>query len=131
MSAFASKKKRRKMSARSRFSRVSRRLFLTVPLLLLATGALAQNRVLDGPRAAGTVGERYDGYAVVRDQSQVSSLGPLVDQVNRERRQVYAQRAQAERAPIDQIGRVYAAEIFRSAPAGTWFQQESGQWVRK
>lgn len=102
-----------------------------MPLLLLATGALAQNRVLDAPRAAGTVGERYDGYAVVRDQSQVASLGPLVDQVNRERRQVYSQRAQAERAPIDQIGRVYAAEIFRSAPAGTWFQQESGQWVRK
>lgn len=102
-----------------------------MPLLLLATGAVAQSRVLDAPRAAGTVGERYDGYAVVRDQSQAASLGPLVDQVNRERRQVYSQRAQAERAPIDQIGRVYAAEIFRSAPAGTWFQQESGQWVRK
>lgn len=98
---------------------------------MLAAGAAAQSRVLDAPRASGAVGERFDGYAVVRDQSQAGSLGPLVDRVNAERRQVYTQRATAERAPVDQIGRVYAREIFNSAPAGTWFLQESGQWVRK
>jgi uncharacterized protein YdbL (DUF1318 family) len=104
---------------------------LALPLALLATGAAAQSRVLDGPRASGAVGERYDGYAVVRDRSQAASLGSLVDRVNAERREVYAKRAAAERVPVDQIGRVYAAEIFRSAPPGTWFLQESGQWVRK
>lgn len=131
MSASASRKKRRKMSAPSRSSSLSRRLLLALPLLLLATGAVAQNRVLDGPRAAGTVGERFDGYAMVRDPSQLSALTPLVNQVNAERRQVYTQRAAAERAPVDQIARVYAAEIFKSAPAGTYFLQESGQWIRK
>ena len=131
MSVFASRKKRRKMSARSRSSSLSRRALLAAPFLLLAAGAAAQSRVLDGPRAAGTVGERYDGYAVVRDQSQAATLGPLVAQVNAERRQVYTQRATAERVSVDQIGRVYAAEILRSAPAGTWFLQESGQWIRK
>lgn len=131
MSVSASRKKRRKMSAPSRSSSLSRRLLLALPLLLLATGAVAQNRVLDGPRAAGTVGERFDGYAMVRDPSQLSALTPLVNQVNAERRQVYTQRAAAERAPVDQIARVYAAEIFKSAPAGTYFLQESGQWIRK
>ena len=131
MSASASRKKRRKMSAPSRFSSLSRRAILALPFVMLAAGAAAQSRVLDAPRASGAVGERFDGYAVVRDQSQAGSLGPLVDRVNAERRQVYAQRAAAERAPVDQIGRVYAREIFNSAPVGTWFLQESGQWVRK
>ena len=131
MSVSASRKKRRKMSAPSRFSSLSRRAILALPFVMLAAGAAAQSRVLDAPRASGAVGERFDGYAVVRDQSQAGSLGPLVDRVNAERRQVYAQRAAAERAPVDQIGRVYAREIFNSAPAGTWFLQESGQWVRK
>jgi uncharacterized protein YdbL (DUF1318 family) len=119
------------MSAPSRSSSLSRRFLLALPLVLLAAAAAAQSRVLDGPRAAGTVGERYDGYAVVRDQTQAASLGPLVNQVNAERRQVYAQRAAAEKVSVDQIGRVYAAEILKSAPAGTWFLQESGQWIRK
>jgi uncharacterized protein YdbL (DUF1318 family) len=119
------------MSAPSRFSSLSRRALLALPLVLLATAAVAQSRVLDAPRASGAVGERFDGYAVVRDQSQAGSLGPLVNQVNAERRQIYTQRAAAERVSADQIGRVYAAEIFKSAPPGTWFLQESGQWVRK
>lgn len=131
MSAFASRKKRRKMSAQSRSSSLSRRAILALPVVLFATAAAAQSRVLDAPRASGAVGERFDGYAVVRDQSQAPSLGPLVSQINAERRQIYQQRAAAERVSADQIGRVYAAEIFKSAPRGTWFLQESGQWVRK
>jgi len=123
------------MSNPSRFSRPARRvvLALSLALLLSAVGlaAVAQNRTLDAPRSAGTVGERYDGYAVVRDPAQAASLAPVVDQVNAERRKIYAQRAAADGVPIDQIGRIYAAEILKSAPAGTWFLQESGQWVRK
>jgi hypothetical protein len=29
------------------------------------------------------------------------------------------------------VGKIYALEILKAAPAGTWFQQESGQWVKK
>ena len=104
---------------------------LALSLMLIMAGASAQTRALDGPRSAGAVGERYDGYAVVRDQTQAAALAPLVDQVNAERRKVYAQRAEADKVAIDQIGRIYAGEILNSAPPGTWFLQESGQWVRK
>lgn len=119
------------MSAPSRFSSLTRRLVLALPLVLLAGAAQAQNRVLDAPRASGAVGERFDGYAVVRDAAQAGTLNPLVNQVNGERRKVYTDRATAEKVPVDQIGRIYAAEILKSAPAGTWFLQENGQWVRK
>jgi uncharacterized protein len=100
-------------------------------LAAVSGGVLAQSRTLDAPRSAGTVGERYDGYAVVRDAAQAASLGPLVDQINAERRNLYSQRAASDNVPVDQIGRIYAAEILKSAPAGTWFLQESGQWTRK
>ncbi|MCD6073833.1 MAG: hypothetical protein K0Q70_716 [Rhodospirillales bacterium] len=102
--------------------------------LLLLTGtaaALAQSQILDGPRRAGTIGERFDGYAVVRSQAESVTLAPLVGSVNAERRKVYSERAHAENVPVDQIGRVYAAEIFRNAPAGTWFLRDDGQWTRK
>jgi len=108
-------------------SRFSRRILLAVPLLLLAGAAAAQARMLDAPRAAGTVGERFDGFAVARD----ASAAALVEQVNAERRKVYADRARSDGVPPDQVGRVYAQEIFKSAPAGTWLQQESGQWMQK
>src|SRR5260221_2444192 len=124
----ASRRRPRKMSNPSRFSR---RFALAMLVAVASGGAFAQSRTLDAPRSAGTVGERYDGYAVVRDPAQAASLAPLVEQVNAERRQLYAQRAAADRVPIDQIGRIYAAEILKSAPAGTWFLQDSGQWVRK
>jgi uncharacterized protein len=97
----------------------------------LARGALAQSaRLLDAPRAAGTVGERFDGYAVARG-ALPPDLAKLIDQVNAERRAVYAERAKSTGAPIDAIGKIYAAEIFKSAPPGTWFLGEDGQWKRK
>ena len=103
----------------------------TLFVLVSAGIALAQSQILDAPRAAGTVGERYDGFAVVRSQENAATLAPLVDSINSQRRKVYADRAQKEHVPVDQIARVYAAEIFRSASAGTWFLKEDGQWIRK
>lgn len=106
--------------------------FVVAFLLMVDVGAAhAQSQILDAPRAAGTVGERYDGYAVVRSQQDSVTLAPLVGSVNAERRKVYAERALKENVPVEQIGRVYAAEIFRSAPAGTWFLKDNGQWTRK
>ena len=95
-----------------------------------AASAQSQARLLDGPRAAGSVGERYDGYAVVRGTAPPDVVA-LVNSVNAERRAVYAQRAAAQRAPAEEVGKVYAAEIMKSAPRGTWFLSESGQWTQK
>lgn len=116
------------MLRRSRFSRALIAAFL---VLASAGAAFAQGQVLDGPRRAGTIGERYDGYAVVRSQSESVTLAPLVGSVNAERRKIYTERAHAENVPVEQIGRVYAAEIYRSAPSGTWFLRDDGQWIRK
>ncbi len=106
--------------------------FLAVATLVLGLGlglsgppALAQS--LDQLRASGAVGERFDGYA----QALQSSAAGTVDQVNAKRRQIYAERAAAEGVSADQIGRVYAQQIFSKAPRGTRFLQENGAWITK
>ena len=104
---------------------------LVLSLLFASGAALAQNRPLDAPRAAGTVGEKYDGFAVVRSASAPADVKSLVDQANQERAALYKQRATSDGATADAVGRIYAKQIFDQAPAGTWFLQESGQWVQK
>jgi uncharacterized protein YdbL (DUF1318 family) len=105
---------------------------LLLPAMLSAPRVAAQSssRLLDAPRAAGAVGERYDGFAMVRGAASPSIVA-LVNQVNAERRALYAQRAAAEHVPVEAIGKIYAGEIMKSAPAGTWFLSEAGQWTRK
>jgi len=107
-------------------------------MLLLVAGiasgvpcpVLAQGRPLDAPRAAGIVGERYDGYAEVRGAAPADVVS-LVNRVNAERRALYAQRAKSEGVPIEAIGKIYAKEIVQSAPSGTWFLGQDGKWTRK
>ncbi len=108
-----------------------------VPAVSLAQAPPAQPqsgqskwRLLDAPRAAGQVGERYDGFAVTRANAP-PDVAALVDKVNQDRREVYATRAEARGVPASEIAMVYALEIFRHAPAGTWFLGENGQWTRK
>lgn len=107
---------------------------LMLAVAALAVGsvpALSADRLLDEARAAGVVGERYDGYAMVRDSSAGADVRALVDEVNAKRRAVYEQRAASEGVSIDQVGRVYAQEIFQAAPSGTQFLTEGGEWVSK
>ncbi len=96
-----------------------------------ATPAPAPVRhLLDGPRAQGLVGERFDGYAVPRG-SVPSDVAALVQTVNEHRKATYEKRAAARNVPVDVIGKFYAAEIVRHAPVGTWFLGENGRWMRK
>lgn len=106
-------------------------LALATMLLVVTEVASAQDRALDAPRAAGQVAERFDGYAMVRDSKAPASLRALVERINAQRRQVYKSQAASRGVPESAVGRIYAREIFNAAPAGTWFLQESGQWVRK
>ncbi len=104
--------------------------FLAVTTLILGLSpsgppALAQS--LDQLRASGAVGERFDGYA----QALQSGAAGVVDQINAKRRQIYAERAASEGVSPDQIGRVYAKQIFSKAPPGTRFLQQNGAWIAK
>jgi len=85
---------------------------------------------LDAARAAGMVGERFDGYAVAR-ASATPAARALVDSVNAQRRQIYAKRASEQNISPDAVGKLYAAQIVSQVPSGTWILQSSGAWTRK
>lgn len=86
---------------------------------------------LDELRAQGTVGERYDGYAVVRTAPPPAGAAAFVEQVNAQRQKIYEQRAAQQGVPAGQVGRVYAKQLYQELPAGTWFLDEAGRWVQK
>lgn len=118
----------------SRPSPSSRRLLLIAGLCLaVALPVAAQERrkmELDAPRAAGQVGERFDGYAVARSTAPPNVVA-LVEQVNARRRSYYQQKAAEQSAPVDAVGRIYAAKIIESLPAGAWVLLENGKWMQK
>ncbi|MFQ6018472.1 MAG: YdbL family protein [Kiloniellaceae bacterium] len=94
-------------------------------LALYAAPAVAQS--LDALHASGAVGERFDGYAEARQPSAAAT----VKEINAKRRTIYQQRAAAQGAPVEQVGRIYAQQIFQKAPPGTWFLRENGEWMQK
>lgn len=105
-------------------------LCLTILAVLAALGgAPAAAASLDELRQSGAVGERYDGYVVVR--SGAAGAADVAAQVNAKRRRIYETRAKEQGISTTQVGVVYAPKIFSGAPAGTWFQAADGSWRRK
>ena len=106
--------------------------FLTALAVLLALAAApppAQAQALDELRRSGAIGERFDGFVAVREN--VPGAAAIAAQVNAERRRIYAERARQQNITPAQVGMVYAQEIVRNAPAGTWFLDQGGGWRRK
>lgn len=95
---------------------------------LTALPALAD--ALDDLRAAGAVGERYDGFLELRDGSNARAKA-TVKQVNEKRRKIYEKRAKQEGADLAKVGQIYAKQIMAKAPKGTWFLQANGKWAQK
>ena len=112
-----------------------RRRFLALLAVSLFAGTLgvppAAAQSLNKLRNSGVVGEKFNGLAVVRDAGASSQVRATVADVNAKRRRIYAKRAAEQGVTADQVGRVYAKEIFRKAPPGTWFLGEDGRWTKK
>ena len=92
-----------------------------------ATGPLAAQDKLNALRASGAVGESYDGFAVDRDGKN----GALIDGINAKRRAIYEKQAKTEGVSVAAVGQVYAQQIMKKAPKGTWFLNQQNQWVQK
>ena len=101
---------------------------LALSLALAAGPALAG--ALDDLRASGAVGERFDGFVELHDASAAGAKAKVA-QVNKKRRGIYEKRAKADGATVEQVGQVYAQEIMKKAPKGTWFLEKNGKWIQK
>jgi uncharacterized protein YdbL (DUF1318 family) len=95
-------------------------------LALSLCGVSAWADTLENLRASGAIGESYNGYVVAKDPGARAEA----DAINAKRKAIYQEKAIAQGVSIDQVEKVYAEEIFKKVPAGTWIQV-NGQWTKK
>jgi uncharacterized protein YdbL (DUF1318 family) len=104
-----------------------RSIIMTIAVFLLAGGMTVSAGSLQDLRASGALGESANGYVVARDPNATAEVASI----NKKRKAVYAEKAAAQGVSIDQVGKVYAKEISKRVPAGTWIQNQQGQWLKK
>lgn len=94
----------------------------------LATPALAQrDPAYEAARSSGQVGEKMDGYLGIVGAS-TASLQRLVDDINIKRRAVYADKARAANATLEEYALTAGClAIARTAP-GEKYQAPDGSW---
>lgn len=112
---------------------ISRRLFLPMMALLFAglAAAPAWAASLNDLRTSGAVIERFDGFLEVGQKNVTGEARSVVNDVNAQRRSIYEQRAKEKNVPVSEVGKLYASEIYQSAPAGTYFRTANGSVIQK
>lgn len=90
--------------------------------------------IVDAAKAQGIVGEQADGYVGIRTDAQATSeIRGAVAEMNAGRRAVYAQAptVRSGAATVDAAGAASFNERFSEIPAGQYYKNTSGAWVRK
>jgi len=78
-------------------------------------------------RASGQIGEKMDGYLGVVG-AETSQLRRLVNDINIKRRAVYAKRAQAANATLEEYALTAGCEAISRTQAGEKYQSPDGSW---
>ncbi len=92
----------------------------------------ASKALVDAAKAKGTVGERANGYLGFVTTASDAALKAAVDEINAGRHDVYAQAAAKNNVSIDAAGQsAFTAVIFPKLPAGEYYENGQGGWVKK
>jgi len=99
-------------------------------LVGLAPAALAQTPAVDAARAAGMIGERYDGYIGIASpvsaqvRSQVATL-------NIRRRSLYSSLASKKGASPQEVGITAGCQLLMRVQVGQVYLLSDGIWRRR
>ena len=94
----------------------------------LATPASAQrDPAYAAARAAGTVGEKIDGYLGVVGAG-TPALQAVVNDINIKRRALYSQKAQAANATLDEYALTAGCQAILATKPGEKYQAPDGSW---
>lgn len=117
------------MMTKTRFSRTSMALAAcAVALGSLASPAMAQrDPAYDAARKSGAVGEMTDGYLGIVGGGD-AALRALVDDINIKRRAVYAEKAQAQRATLQEYAFTAGCLAIARTLPGEKYQAPDGSW---
>lgn len=107
-----------------------KRLFLIFCLAILGnTAALAMD--LHEAKAAGLVGERNDGYLGYVATPPRDDIKALVKDVNNKRKAKFSSTAEKNQLLTEQVaGRFYLRAV-KETSRGEYYQNASGDWVKK
>jgi uncharacterized protein len=102
----------------------------------IASPAIAQaaaDSVVNAARAEGLIGEQADGYLGYVPGAQISAdLRGRVDQINIQRRALYARRAAERTVSVNEMAAAVACEVFRTRiTEGERYRDENGQWRQR
>jgi uncharacterized protein len=106
------------------------RKFITalIATSMLAAPALAQrDPAYDAARSAGQVGEKMDGYLGIVGSS-TSALQRVVDDINIKRRAVYAEKARAANATLEEYALTAGCLAIARTVPGEKYQAPDGSW---
>ncbi len=97
-----------------------------------AADIAASKALVDAAKAKGTVGERANGYLGFVSTASDAALKAAVDEINAGRHDVYAQAAAKNNVSIDAAGQsAFTNVIFPKLPAGDYYENGQGAWVKK
>ena len=113
-------------------SDLPRRSFLAVAAgATLAAAGPARAQSLDEARLSGYLGERPDGYLAQRDPAAPGWALDLMAGVNARRRAKYEELADKNGTSLRAVEVVAGEKIIQSLPAGGYYMDANGDWVRK
>jgi len=105
--------------------------FFLAAVALPAPFAAAQANVIDTAKAAGLIGERYDGYLGVADANASPDIKALVQETNVKRREKYEEIGRSNGISAAQVARIAGAKLLEQAAAGQRVMPREGEWVVK
>jgi uncharacterized protein YdbL (DUF1318 family) len=106
------------------------RKLLLLALAMCAGPTLAQTTAVDSARAAGSIGERFDGYIGIAApvSAQVRSQ---VATINIRRRSLYSSLAVRKGASPQDVGITAGCQLLVRVPVGGSYMLSDGAWRRR
>ncbi|KPF53825.1 uncharacterized protein YdbL (DUF1318 family) [Novosphingobium capsulatum] len=101
---------------------------VALPLAIAPVAALAQrDPAYAAARSAGQVGEKMDGYlGYVTPPSP--ALKAVVEDINLKRRAVYSEKAQAQKATVEEYAFTSGCLLIAQTQPGEKYQAPNGTW---
>ena len=106
------------------------RKLLLLAALLLGAPAMAQTPMVNAARAAGIVGERYDGYLGVTTPPS-PALRSQIATINIRRRSLYSQLAASKGVSPQDVGVTAGCQLLARIAPGESYMWSDGAWRRR
>lgn len=103
--------------------------FILLAGLILSSPLFALS--LDQAKAAGIIGERYDGYLGVVASPAPAEVAEMVKSINNQRRTEYKRLANKNNVGLNVIERLSGRQLISQLPSGQFYLTDSGQWLKK